>query len=155
MKHLSIARRTWSRYRHQTRRVLRNVNRNNIYSTRNISVTAFVTSLSLISVFCFLLTLTTSTIHVWQCDDRWHTRSTIYYGWTIPSSDHMAHRSTSDCRGHRARYFNSRFLGMRRSGVADGVVSTFVGRWLVARGPTASSGRAYHRRLTHHLGARL
>lgn len=51
---------------------------------------------------------------------------------TTPCGDRMAHGSTGDCRGYRAGYFNSWFLSMRRSGVVDGVVPTFVRPWLVA-----------------------
>lgn len=38
----------------------------------------------------------------------------LYIPHKVSKSDRITHGSTGDCRGYRARYFNSWFLGMRR-----------------------------------------
>lgn len=60
---------------------------------------------------------------------------------TIPTSDgnRMAHGSTGDCRGYRARYFNSwspQHARFRCGGWGSCAVPTFIRPWLVACEPT-------------------
>lgn len=66
------------------------------------------------SFFFFNLTTSVTNISHYVDDGNCRIYCTLHANKGISIGDRMTHGSTGDCRGYRARYFNSWFLGMRR-----------------------------------------